>query len=94
MESRSAAQVQQSDPFGKGGDRHWFWWAGGSYVRPGLFFRNRRIVPVSDWIIWPPKRSQLRRVSLTTGGKDHFAYVSRLGLLRAVFSKPGKDVYL
>jgi hypothetical protein len=42
-----------SDPFGRGGDRHWLWWADATYLRPGLYLRRSRVVPVSMWILRP-----------------------------------------
>lgn len=50
---RSAAKMQCSDPFAKGGDRHWFWWADAHYIRPGLYLRRRRILRVSMWLLRP-----------------------------------------
>lgn len=42
---------QASDPFAKGSNRHYFWWADSAYIAPGLFFRHKRIIawPFSVW---------------------------------------------
>lgn len=41
------------DPYAKGGVRHWFWWADGKNLRPGLYLRRRRILRVSMWLLRP-----------------------------------------
>lgn len=52
---------QMSDPYAKGGHRHWFWWADASYLAPGLHFRHRRLLPVSLWISRPRYSWRVRR---------------------------------
>jgi hypothetical protein len=42
-----------SDPFDKGSDRHWLWWADSRSLRPGLYLRRRRILRVSMWLLRP-----------------------------------------
>lgn len=42
-----------ADPYGQRGGRRWFWWADASYLRPGLHFRHRRVLPMSLWILRP-----------------------------------------
>jgi hypothetical protein len=33
------------DPYGKGGEHRWFWWADSTHKKPGLWFRRRRLIP-------------------------------------------------
>lgn len=51
-----------ADPYAKGGGRHGFWWADASYIRPGLFFRRRRVVRVSMWLLRPRYSWRTRNV--------------------------------
>jgi hypothetical protein len=87
--------LQCSDPFARGGDRHRFWWADASYLRPGLFYRRRRILPlpavprfsVAFWRveIWSSAHWDFRWRRLNAYGPPPRAVRAGLGPLRIVF---------
>lgn len=49
-----------SDPFARGGPYHWIWWAGPTFIRPGVYFRHARILPVSRWLTQPRREWRAR----------------------------------